>query len=141
MVSPQDGATRENETGTIAVAFQGSDAKEEAERIHLELQTSGLAVEPLAEVGQDEARLGAAEIIITIVVTAAAKAVLTTSLKYLEEYLRSRVEGGGANVNVQLVVKAPEKPRPHRFLLNLRQASGQTVIAFCENIRQAVAKL
>ena len=125
----------------IHVAYRGSVAKGEAERVHQVLDTAGVDVEPLSEVKEPDVKLGAAEIIITIVVTAAVKAAVKTSLEYLEKYLRSRVENESPDANIQLVVKSPHANRPRRFPINLRQLTSEAVGNFFAEVRAVVSEL
>lgn len=130
-------AKQEVETAGIAVVYQGVSAKAEAESLHDALQASGIGVEPLSEIAPSGARLGVAEIFVTIVVTAAAKAVITTALQCLEDYLRERMEKERPDVRLQVVLK----PQEMRFPLSLRRATTQAIIAFFENVRKSVASL
>lgn len=132
---------QQNDSGSLTVAYRGADAKGEAERLHSSLKSLGAVAEPLSEIKQDDARLGVAEIIITIVVTAAAKAVITTGLKYLEEYLSEYAEKAGTYTKFQAVVKKAGASTVKRIPFSLRGATVETVKTFSENIRQAISKL
>lgn len=132
---------RESEALSISLAYRGQSAKADAEQMHDKLQASGLAVEPLSEIGRGRADLGAAEIIITIMVTAAAKAVITTALKYVEDYIRERTARGGGDLNLQVVLQEPSAQPAKRFPFSFRRATVETVTAFSESIREAILKL
>jgi len=129
------------QAAVMTIVYRGPEAKGEAERLYMALQASRMPLEPVSEVGQGEDRLGTPEIIITILVTAAVKALSTTALKYLEDYLRERAGGKGQDLRIQVVVKHSESHHRKKFLLNLRQSTTEAAISFSENIRQAIAVL
>jgi hypothetical protein len=139
--SPTDNQQRVAQSAGIAIAYRGLGAKAEAGHLQMGLEALRVPIEPLSEVGHTEDRLGTPEIIITIVVTAAVKAVATATLKYLEDYLRERAKEKDKDLKIQVVVKDPRSQHRKKFLLGLKQVTTQAVISFSENIRQAIAAL
>jgi hypothetical protein len=125
----------------IAVTYRGAGAKVDAEILEAKLQASGVSVQPLTETGQEQARLGTPEIVLTILASAAVKAVATTALSYLQDYLRERVAEGKKDLNIQVVVKDPASQRRQRLLLSMKLATAQTVIAFGDSVKEAIRSL
>jgi hypothetical protein len=129
------------QTGGIAIAYRGSEAKAEAGLLHQGLQAMQIPIEPLSEARHGEDRLGTPEVIITIVVTAAVKAVATATLKYLENYLSERAKETDRDLKIQVVVSDPKSQRRKKFLLGLKEVTTQAVISFSENIGKAIDAL
>jgi hypothetical protein len=131
--------------GRIAITYRGANVQADAEALSISLQTSQLAVEPVAEVGKDEAMLGAAEIIITIMLApiaqAAAQAVIATALHHLRDYFVERVENANQDFNAQVVIKSPDSSKQKRYPFSLRQATAETIKAFFNNLEDTVLKV
>lgn len=141
-----DAATPTSEPCEVVITYRGGEAKDAAEGIEGELKGAGLPVAPVEETGQGQDRLGAAEVVITLVLAplarVAAKAVALTALNYLKEYVERRMHAhGGEEVKVQVVVKAPDKPLPQRFPFSLRSVSADTVENFFDQVKKAIEKL
>ena len=128
-----------NESSWSIVA-KGSGAMEGGEDLYAALREHGVAVAPPVQEGEGDARLGTPEILLTIVVTAAAKAVVSTGLTYLEQYLLRQVELPTGERRLQVVVKT-DSGGVKRFPLGLRAASADVIKAFIGNVRAHVEKL
>ncbi len=126
---------------TIEVFARGSGAEDEGRRLSEALQAGGIKVESSAAKTPDRASLGTPEIVLTVLATAALKAVATTVLKQLEGYLRERSRQPKKHLNIQVVVRDLAKGKPQRFLLSLQQATEETVIAFAKNVGEAISHL
>jgi hypothetical protein len=145
-VQTRESAHPENNSGEIIIRYRGEAAQATAAGLQNKLEGAGLPVAPLATNEPDDSRLGAAEIAIALVLAplakAAAKAMLLTTIGYLQDYLTERVSGGeNTDCNLQLVIKSSEQPRSKRFPFSLRGATLETVTAFCEQVKKAVEKL
>jgi hypothetical protein len=146
MVTQNDATSPASEPCEVVITYRGDAARDAAEGMGGELKEAGLSVAPVGETGQEQDRLGAAEIVVTLVLAplahAAAKALAVTAINYIKEYAARRVrERGGEEVKVQLVVKAPDKPLPQRFPFSLRAASAEAVENFFEQVKKAVEKM
>jgi hypothetical protein len=125
----------------IRITYRGDAAAVEARRVYDLVEKSVTEIKPPSEITATDVRLGAAEVIITIVVTGALKAVAETSLQHLESYLRSRARARDTDVKMQVVLTAPNAAVPKRFPINLRELSIEMLATFFEKIRSAIDKM
>lgn len=125
----------------IRMRTQGVGAEQEAENLRAVLRASGVAVESSSDKAEQRAPLGTPEIILTIFVTSAMKALIATALPPLEEYLRQRVRQQKRALNLQVVVRGGTHAPAQRILFSLGQATQEAVLAFSENLRKAIDKL
>ncbi len=125
----------------VEVIARGTGAEEEARNLSEALQASGITVRSSPTKTDDRASLGTPEIILTILATSAIKAVATTALKHLEDYLRERARQPKKHLNIQVVVRDRARRNPQRFLLSLQQATEETLMTFAKNVRGAIDHL
>src|SRR5437764_15221838 len=78
-------------TSVWEINYRG-DVQEQAKALQQAIEQSGASVTAPVKVPDDDANLGAGEIILTIIATAAAKAIVDVVAKQLQEYLRDRVK-------------------------------------------------
>lgn len=124
----------------IVVEYRGKDAKDPATALHRAMQQDGIIIEAPKELGVSDARLGALEIVLTILATSAAKAVAEASLNQLERYFREKAEKQPVDVNVQIVIQ-PDVGLPKRFPATLRQLTTDAAQLFFAKIRSAITAL
>ena len=124
----------------ISIEYYG-EAREEAEQIRSELAQSPAQLTDVRECDPEEADLAVAEIIITIIVTAAAKAAASTALGYFEAYIRRRIEEGKNLPDGQLVIKRKEGDTVDRIPFSSRTMGLEMVAEFSKNLRSAIDKI
>jgi hypothetical protein len=123
------------------ISYKG-DVGEEARRIKAEMEGGAVIIAPPQEIEDPKKRLGAGEIVITIILSAAAKAVLQMVFSRLLKYLVERMEGQpgtdknlgpGSPVNtekilhLQIVLKK-ESQVVGREVLSLKEASANVIV-------------
>jgi hypothetical protein len=99
------------------------------------LRDQGLSIPPPA-VLQDDAALGATEIIITIIATAATRALISVALHQIEKYVAGKIL---EPIDMQVLVKGPEGTTNQTFPLRLRNATVAVIHSFFDNIEKAIS--
>src|SRR5687768_14352885 len=107
MVSNQMAGSGGDAPAIISIEYYG-EAREEAEQLRSALASSQAQVTDVRECEAEQVDMAVAEIVITIVVAAAAKAVASTVLEYLENYIRQRIADGKSLPDGQVVIKRRE---------------------------------
>jgi hypothetical protein len=125
------------------ISYRGA-ARLEAEELRKQFELAGAPVCEPREAIRADAKLGAEEIIITIVASAALKAVAQVAFDHLRSYLvheiSEREEVKKVHPNLQVVVKKHTTDPGKKELLSLRVASVQMIDKFISNIAEAVIK-
>jgi hypothetical protein len=99
-----------------------------------DLKIANAAYEP-----PDEATLGTPEVIMTIVVTSATRAIVVAGLNLLGKYLEHRIGAGAEDKRVQIILVG-ESQTPRRFPLGLRSATVDAVNEFIARVKAAMEK-
>jgi hypothetical protein len=125
----------------IIVAFSGENAKMDASELYTKfVEDLAPHVDDIKSIQNKGGTLGAAEIVLTLLATAAAKSVASVALRHLREYLKERIESGKRDLKLQVILKKQQQSS-HRKGLWLKTASLETVDAFCaqlEGILQSI---
>ncbi len=125
----------------ISIAFYGN-AGEDAEQLREALAQSPAEVMGVSERGRGEVDMAAAEIVITIVATAAAKAVASVALGYVEAYVRRKIEERKGGPDLQLVLKRGEDGKTvDRIPFSFGTMGLEALASFSKNIRGAIEKI
>lgn len=127
-------------SAVISIEYYG-DARDDAERLRSELEQSPAEVTGVSESGSGQVDMVAAEIIITIVVAAAAKAVASTALGYLEDYVREQIELKKSTPDIQVVIKREDGKTMDRVPFSFGTMGLEMVAAFSKNLRGAIDKI
>jgi hypothetical protein len=122
------------------ISFRGS-ASPQAEELAQQLACAGVSVPPPKQITQTEPTLGAGEIILEIVMSAAFKAVVGVAMDRLKEYLVRQLQATESKPNLQVVVLDAKLQSRKKFLLSLRNASQATVGVFVDNIKASMLKV
>jgi hypothetical protein len=143
--------TLPNQIPTCEISFIG-DAETEANEIKNVLAGAGAAVTPPRSISRQDAELGAEEIILTIVLSAAAKAVIGVGLEHLKTYLINRVKKGKEvnpeasvphsveKTQLQVVLKGESKQVFDRKFLDFKVATVESVCKFIGSLSDGVLK-
>lgn len=121
------------------VVFSDQKLEPFAEELRSCVESAGLPIENAAYEPPAEALLGAPEVIMTIVVTSAARAIAVASLDLLGKYLEHKIGADSEDKRVQIVLVGASQP-PKRFPLGLRSATVEAVHGFIARIKAAVEK-
>jgi len=125
----------------ISIEYYG-EAREEAEQLRSVLAQSHAQVTEVRQRDKDDVDMAVAEIIITIVVTAAAKAVASIALEHLETYIRQRIEEGKRLPDGQVVIKRREDGKTvDRIPFSFGTMGLEMVAEFTKNLRSAIDKI
>lgn len=125
----------------ISIEYYG-EAKDEAEQFRSALAQSHAHITDVRRRDPDDVDMAVTEIIITIVVTAAAKAVASTALEYLEIYIRKQIEEGKKPPDVQVVIKREEDGKTvDRIPVSFGTMGLEMLAAFSKNLRGAIDKI
>lgn len=125
----------------ISIEYFGR-AADDAERLRAALDQGPLRVTEVRERGAGQVHMGAAEIVITVVVAAAAKAVASTALAHLEDYIRRQIEAKKSPPDLVAVVKRKDDGKTiDRVPFSFGTMGLEMVAAFSKNLRGALDKL
>lgn len=121
------------------IEYSDATISELAGGISQELRALHIAVGEPAYKRPRNATLGTPEVIITILVTAATKAVIISGLHALQRYLEARV-GSAEEKRLQVVLAGPDESKK-RFPISLRQIGSDAVKEFISRIATSIDKL
>jgi hypothetical protein len=121
------------------VQYTGPEAELLAEQIAAGLKEAGVNTTPLHK-PPSRASFVAAEVILTIVATAAAKAVVIAALRAIGRRLKQSKTAGIGEQRLQIVLDKPGEPKK-RFPFSLQDAAGDAVDEFISGVIDAVADL
>lgn len=126
-------------TAEISIEYYGA-AREEAENMRTVLAQSSAHVNDVRECDVDDLDLAVAEIIITVVATAAAKTAVSIALVYLEDYIRQQIEAG-KNVPDGQVVIEKDNETVGRVPFSFGTNRLEMMATFAKNLRAAIDKI
>jgi hypothetical protein len=106
-----------------------------------ELNGAGLAAGPPRLNSDSEPTLGMAQIVITLVATAATKAIVVASLRSIQRALESHLSDSPSRAQVVLIDDSDTEKNTRRFPINLRGLAKETLGAFVDNIVKVVNAL
>jgi hypothetical protein len=116
----------------------------EVEELKGRFESVGVQVGSPREIKETDAKLGAEEIIITIIASAALKAVVQVAFDELKNYLTKKYLGGEKSKkklpNIQIVVKKNGTDSGKRELLSLKSATTDTIKKFIDNLSETAGK-
>lgn len=127
------------------IRYSGPSASEATE-VAQRLRSAGIPVGLPEQLPSSGAELGAEEIVLTIVVSAAVKALLEVSMSRLGSYVADLIKAPSGQhqdkkPNLQVIVQGQKGNKKHREVLNVRNATAETAHKFIDNIKGAVLKL
>lgn len=127
----------------LGISYSG-DTRSEAEDLRVQLESAGARVGEPLEIKETDAKLGAEEIIVTIIASAALKAVVEVAFEKLSGYLTRLIEDKGKMnkklPNVQVLVKKSRDDHGKRELLSLKVATSDSIKKFIDNVSDATTK-
>jgi hypothetical protein len=125
------------------ITFQG-EAAPEASEIKNVMESAGTTVESPRRAPTVPGQLGAGEVILTILLSTAAKATIDVALDHLKSYLVQRLEQQRKKLRLQVVLKRQSKDAAKkvvaRELLDLKTATVEAVCKFIGQISDAALK-
>jgi hypothetical protein len=128
----------------IGVPIQGweikyrGDAKLDAAALQQNITAAGLHIHDPVEVPEDDARLGAGEVILTIIATAAAKAVVDVVATQLREYLRKRLTSQPDKVGLRVVVRRDKHSSGKQHSIDFKGATADLIDQFVTNVKESI---
>ncbi|SRR5258706_1283215 len=128
----------EKRMGIWRVEFSDAALQPAAESIVNELHAAGTDVGPAA-LKPHEATYGTPEIIITVIVTAAAKAVIVAGIRTIQHVLEQHLQEK-ADKRAQVVLESADGEKK-RFPISLRGLGRDALKEFTDEIIAAVGKL
>ena len=121
------------------IEYSDASVKPMASTIATDLQNSGvLASMPTYKPPRDPT-LGTPEVIITILVTAAAKAIIVSGLHALERYLQTQADSRDDR-RVHVILVGTQQAKQH-FPISLQEVGKDALKEFVSDIASAVNKL
>lgn len=126
----------------LAIEYRGP-AKQDAESLANGFRAGGVTLNPPREAADGKATLAVGEIILTIVASAAARALLDVTLDKLRMYMVNRIQGNtltSESPNLQISVAKENGQVVARKLVSLRVASVEFVTKFVKEVGEAVVK-
>jgi|SRR5947209_5781054 len=121
------------------VQYTGPEAEPLAEEIAAGLREAGVNTKPLHK-PSSHGSFVTAEVVLTIVATAAAKAVIIAALRAIGRRLKQSKTSGTAEQRLQIVLDKPGEPKK-RFPFSLQDAASEAVDEFISGVIDAVADL
>ena len=126
----------------LTIEYRGP-AKRDAELLAQSIRTGGVPVgEPVAAT-DDKATMAIGEIVVTIIASAAARALLEVTMTHLRDYLVSRIEresGKSDAPNVQVLVAKETGGTAAKKLISLRVATAEFVTKFIKEVGDEVVR-
>jgi hypothetical protein len=123
----------------ISIEYYG-EAREEAENMRTVLAQSSAQVNDVRERDVDDLDLAVAEIIITVVATAAAKTAVSIALAYFEDYIRQQIEAGKKLPDGQVVIEK-DNETVARVPFSFGTTRLEMLATFSKNLRAAIDKI
>ena len=120
------------------IQYTDLDAKPLSDELAAGLKEAGVETTPASMIPV-EATFGTPEVILTIVATAAAKAVFIATLRAVERHLKQSKETCG-NRRIQIVIDNPGRSKK-RFPFSLQGATGDAIEEFVSSVIDSVAEL
>jgi hypothetical protein len=112
------------------ISFRG-DGRAEASEIKAVLEKTGVTIAEPRPGLTTPGELGAAEVILTIVLSAAAKAAIEVALDHLKSYLVQRVEQKRTKLHLQVALKKEAAKRAvAREFIDLKAATTEGIFKF-----------
>jgi hypothetical protein len=130
----------ETATGLSTIVFTDEKVKDFAMELHSCLKSAGISMTEPEFRPPSEAFLGTPEVIVTIVVTSAVRALLISGLGVLEKYLEAKVAENDKGKRFQIILVGLTEP-PQRFPLGLRSATLDVIHSFIAKVKVAIEKL
>ncbi len=126
----------------LTITYSGIEIKKGAESLCDDLHEKfRVEINSPIETPRHIARLGAAEIIITIFLTSIVKTTLDAVLKYLEEYYTNQQEKSDKTVNIQIIIKRDKSDSGRRFPFRLSKAKPTLLKIVFNTIREFISRL
>ena len=124
----------------LKIEYKGNDAAADAAALWTALKRQGLAVDAPRNGTSTAGELGIAEIILTVVLTGAAKASAKVVIKYLREYLTTQLEAADSALRVRVDLSKDDGSTKKLPFLT-KKMTLETIDVFCANIEKAVEAL
>jgi hypothetical protein len=121
------------------ITFTDPKAEELARGLYRTLGSSGLVISAPAHEPPADALLGTPEVIVTLFLATAGRAVLLASLGALEKYLETKIADEGSK-RIQIILVGHEEELPKRFPISLRGISSDALHIFITRLRTAIEK-
>jgi hypothetical protein len=135
-----------SETVQVTITHRGTELAANADEIRNFLIKEGVSETFLSTRGEDDVRLGAGEIIITLALAPAAKAAGLMVLELLESYFRQMAEKKSRqktpkSQKLQIVLRTEGGRKPERAPISLTHATGTVLATFFKTLREKLSKL
>lgn len=128
----------------VEIEFIGG-VREDADALRADFQKAGLPVEAVREISKPTGTLGAGEIILTLVASAAARGAAEMAFDHLRIYLKKKLSEGEKSVNRELklsvTIKQAGGDREETTPFSLRSATVEAVDKFATNLSKILVAL
>ena len=122
-----------------SILYSSHTAQPLAEQIAAGLREAGVNATPF-HTPPSRASFAAAEVILTIVATAAAKAVIIAAIRAIGRRLKQSKTASTGEERLQIVLEKPGEPK-RRFPFSLQEATDDAVEEFISSVVDSVAEL
>jgi hypothetical protein len=128
---------------TLLIEYCGP-ARRDAELLAHNLRMAGIAADDPVLSADAQATMAIGEIVVTIVASAAARALLDVAMEHLRGFLISRVQGTSQDSdapNMQVLVAKPDGTVATRKLISLRVATADLITKFVKDVGNEVLRI